>query len=219
MAFKKNPKVDLKRKYKRVLELGIISSLSLLILAFKFFPNIENDFVVEESAPDIIKAVDVEITRQHSIPPPPRQPEILIPVPEEMDPGDLDIGSTELFPNADVTTKREQPPKNDNMEEEEPTIFIAVEQPPSPIGGLEGIRKRVIYPEMAIRAGIQGKVLVYAYVDENGDVFKVELLKGLWPGCDEAALAAVKDTKFIPGKQRNKPVKVKVAIPISFKIQ
>ncbi|MCH7965733.1 MAG: energy transducer TonB [Bacteroidetes bacterium] len=33
---------------------------------------------------------------------------------------------------------------------------------------------------------------------------------------DEEALNAVLNTKFVPGKQRGKPVKVKLVIPIKF---
>nr|HPN38001.1 energy transducer TonB [Melioribacteraceae bacterium] len=54
--------------------------------------------------------------------------------------------------------------------------------------------------------------------NENGDVAKVELIKGIGAGCDEAAMDAVKQTKFKPGKQRGKSVKVQVAIPILFKL-
>ena len=38
-------------------------------------------------------------------------------------------------------------------------------------------------------------------------------------GCDEMAVDAVKQTKFNPGKQKGKPVKVQVTIPIVFKLQ
>jgi protein TonB len=129
---------------------------------------------------------------------------------------DIEISETELDVNAEVAAP--PPPVEEEEEEVEPVFFVAVEQQPEPIGGLEGIQKRIVYPEIAKRAGVQGRVFVKAYVDENGNVVKVELLKGIGAGCDEAAMEAVKNTKFSPGRQRGKPVKVQVSIPIVFKL-
>ena len=89
---------------------------------------------------------------------------------------------------------------------------------PEPIGGIAEIQKKIEYPEIAKRAGLEGKVYVRAYVDENGNVTKAEVVKGLGGGCDEAALDAILKTKFSPGTQRGKPIKVQVTIPIIFKL-
>ncbi len=40
--------------------------------------------------------------------------------------------------------------------------------------------------------------------------------KGIGGGLDEEALNAVQNAKFVPGKQRGNPVKVKLVIPIKF---
>lgn len=108
------------------------------------------------------------------------------------------------------------------VEEEikKPDIFLPFSDVlPDPIGGVRGIQEKIIYPEIAKRAGVEGKVIVKAFVDENGTVTKVEILKGIGAGCDEAALNAVMITKFNPGKQRGNPVKVQVSIPIVFKLK
>jgi protein TonB len=111
------------------------------------------------------------------------------------------------------------PPQKEEIEEtQEPTYFIAVEEMPELIGGLKGIQEKIIYPEFAKRAGVQGKVYIRAFVDEKGNVTNAEVVKGIGGGCDEAALDAVLKTKFSPGKQRGKPVKVQVTIPILFKL-
>jgi protein TonB len=90
---------------------------------------------------------------------------------------------------------------------------------PMPVGGMTEISKKIIYPQIAKRAGIEGKVYVLAFIDENGNVANARVIKGIDGGCDEAALDAVKQTKFNPGKQDGKPVKVQVTIPIVFKLQ
>ncbi len=109
--------------------------------------------------------------------------------------------------------------------------FVAVEHMPEPIGGIKAIQEKIVYPEIAKRAGIEGRVYVKAYIDENGDVTKVELIKGLadgafWSGdgnagvgLEEEAMRAVKETKFIPGNQRGHKVKTQVSVPILFKLK
>ena len=107
----------------------------------------------------------------------------------------------------------------EEKKEEAPTYFVAVEEMPEPIGGIQSIQSKIVYPEIAKRAGVEGKVYILAFVNEKGDVTKAEVIKGLGAGLDEAALNAVKQTKFTPGKQRGTPVKVQVSIPIVFKLQ
>jgi periplasmic protein TonB len=96
--------------------------------------------------------------------------------------------------------------------------LVKAEVMPEPVGGISAILKKVVYPEIARRAGIEGKVFVQALIDENGDVIKTKILKGIGSGCDESAMKAVKETKFTPAKQKNKLVKVQVVIPVLFKL-
>jgi protein TonB len=98
------------------------------------------------------------------------------------------------------------------------TYYIAVEDMPEPIGGINAIQSNLIYPENAKEQSIEGKVYVLAYINENGVVEKTKIIKGLGYGMDEAASDAVKKVKFIPGEQNGNPVKVEVAIPIVFKL-
>jgi len=112
------------------------------------------------------------------------------------------------------------PPVEDRkIVEEENIYFIAAEEMPEPIGGIAEIQKKIVYPEIAKRAGVEGKVYVLAFVNEQGKVTDAKIMKGIGAGCDEAALDAVKKTKFKPGKQRGKPVKVQVWVHVNFKLQ
>jgi protein TonB len=128
---------------------------------------------------------------------------------------------TKNLPTEDPKIKDEisMPPPKEIIEiKEEPTYFVAVEEMPVPVGGLKEIQSRIEYPEIAKRVGIEGKVFVRAFVDENGNVASAEVVKGIGGGCDEAALDAVLKTKFTPGKQRGKPIKVQVTVPIHFRL-
>ena len=89
---------------------------------------------------------------------------------------------------------------------------------PEPVGGLPAIYKLISYPEVAKRAGVEGKVYVLAFINENGGVDDVKVVKGIGGGCDEATIEAVKKSKFKPGKAAGVPAKVKMSLQIQFKL-
>jgi protein TonB len=217
MAVKKNPKADIKSKFSKYFEVGMILSLLIVIFGFLYFPYIKNTDQINEGSQELVDVEDIIITQQESTPPPPPKPTIPIEVPADEVLEDIEFEETEL--DLEKVVDAPPPPFVENIEDNEdsqPTFFIAVEEMPEPIGGVFGIQKRIVYPDIAKRAGVQGRVYIKAFVDENGDVKKTEVLRGIGAGCDEAAVEAVKNTKFKPGKQRGKPVKVQVSIPIKF---
>ena len=215
MRFKK-PIADLRATYKRVLEISIIISLSILIFAFKFFPHLQDKGLVLEGPQELFTVEDIQQTKQENRPPPPPKPPIPIEAPSDDVLEDIEIEDTEIDFEAEIEAP--PPPPKEEIEEE-PTYFVAVEEMPGPIGGIRAIQEKIVYPEIAKRAGVEGKVYVLAFVDEGGIVTKAQIIKGIGAGCDEAALNAVLKTKFTPGKQRGKPVKVQVSIPIIFKLK
>lgn len=101
---------------------------------------------------------------------------------------------------------------------DEKNYLIASEVMPEIVGGLKTLQEKIIYPESAKKAGVEGKVFVQAFIDELGNVINARVIKGIGSGCDEAALNAVKALKFTPAKNQGKPVKVQVTIPIFFKL-
>ncbi len=218
MPLRKTKSADLMAKYRRVFEISLIISLFLLIVAFKFFPDLSSSEVKLEGPQELFQVEDIQQTKQENRPPPPPKPPIPIEAPSDEVLEDIEIGETEIDMTAEMQAP--PPPKEDKkIVEEEPQYFVVVEEMPEPIGGNMAILQKIIYPEIAKRAGVEGKVYVLAFVDENGDVRDAKIIKGIGAGCDEAALDAVKKTKFKPGKQRGKPVRVQVYIPVVFKLQ
>ena len=118
---------------------------------------------------------------------------------------------------AAAKTENIVPPKEEKIVEEEPAFFVAVEEMPELIGGIKGLQGKIVYPKIAEQTNTEGKVLVQAVVDENGKVISANVIKGIGAGCDEVATDAVLNSKFKPGKQRGKNVKVQLTIPIVFK--
>ncbi len=100
----------------------------------------------------------------------------------------------------------------------EETYYLAVEKMPEIIGGIASIQERLRYPELAKRAGIEGTVYIYAFIDAGGNVAKTEIVNDPGGGFGEAAAQAVRVTKFKPGEQYGKPVPVRVSIPVHFRL-
>jgi periplasmic protein TonB len=95
--------------------------------------------------------------------------------------------------------------------------LIGAETMPTPVGGVEGIVKKINSMSFYRNTKVEGKVYLLAYINTNGEVDDVKIVKGIGGGCDEAAVEAVKKTKFAPGENGGKAVKVKMTLAIAFK--
>lgn len=100
--------------------------------------------------------------------------------------------------------------------EDDPAMdeFIAVEKEPQVV-------KRVIptYPDMALRAGLEGTVWVKILVDKDGTPKKVVVIKSTTEIFNEAATEAASKFLFTPAVMNNGPVRVWVAIPFKFRLK
>lgn len=109
------------------------------------------------------------------------------------------------------------------IEENPPKIYTVVEKMPQFVGGQEALYKylqdSLVYPKKAIEQGIQGKVFCRFFVDEEGYVRDVIVLRGVNPLLDEEALRVLKAMpKWEPGTQNEKAVKVYFNLPVSFSL-
>jgi len=102
-------------------------------------------------------------------------------------------------------------------------IYQIVEEMPEFPGGKMNLREvlktNLIYPEIALKKGIQGTVYIRFVVSEDGSVADVKIEKGVDQTLDDKVLQVVKNLpKWRPGKQRGMPVKVSYEIPVRFRI-
>ena len=93
-----------------------------------------------------------------------------------------------------------------------------LDKQPEPIGGIKAIAKNVVYPEKARQVKMQGKVMLKVEINEKGEVEKVYVERGVDKMLDEAAIKAVKATKFTPGEMNGKKVKAELVIPVKFEL-
>ena len=206
---------DLRSKYPTYIKISVVLSLLFIIIAFKLAPENSKSTVLKSNTQDIIKVEDITQTTQSTKPP--DLPKPLIPkIAMSDDIQDIVLPGVEIDYNAQLT----KPPEREKEKtiEDENQIFVAVEDSPKPVGGMESIIKKLYYPELARRAGIEGRVVIAAVITKKGNVTNAHVLQSLFPSLDEVALKAVNETKFIPGMQRGKPVNVQMTIPIQFKL-
>jgi protein TonB len=228
MEQKKKPSADVYRKTWTFFFTGLVISLGLVITAFewKFYDDLE---VVSLGALEAeeTEILDIPITEMPPPPPPVlQQPEIIeVPDEEEIE--------QEVEMDLDVEIKEEKavvkpikidaPPPPPQVEEKEDEIFMVVENQPEPEGGMAAfykyVGKEMDYPKQARRMGVEGRVFMQFVVDKDGSLTDIKVLKGIGSGCDEEAMRVLQAApKWKPGKQRGRPVKVRMSIPIVFKL-
>lgn len=212
----------IRKRYPIYVQIGIILSLGLLITAFNL--DLRGADVEEMRMDDqeVVEIEEIQQTQQIEEPPPPPSPPVPVEVPndEVLEDETLDLDAA-LDLDEPVSQTPPPPPAEAEEEEEreEPEVFVIVEEMPELIGGLSAIQSKIRYPEVAKKAGVEGRVFVQFVVDEQGNVVDPEVTRGIGAGCDEEAIRAVQQAKFKPGQQRGKPVRVKMSLPITFKLR
>jgi len=180
--------------------------------------RVNDNFEVTLVDQEVVQMEEMVQTQQVEKPPPPPRPPVPVEVPDDevlLD-DELDLDMT-----LDIDEVPDLPPPPPPKEEEElePQIFVIVEQSPELIGGLPGLQKKIKYPEIAKKAGVEGRVFLQFVVDEQGNVHDPIVTRGIGAGCDEEAIKAILSAKFKPAKQRGKAVKVKMSLPITFRLK
>jgi len=184
--------------------LGIV----LVIIIFIIFPRFLASVEFEGVDQIIIENIDIPQTQQIDNTPPPARPSIPVPSDDEDIADDLTLDELDFddFSNLDAPPPPPSGPK---------VVFIPYDDPPVALSPI-----RPTYPEIAQEAGIEGVVIVQAFIDKKGRVKETLILKGVPnTGLDEAAMEAIRKTRFRPAKQRERAVGVWISIPVNFKLK
>lgn len=225
MELKKDPKVDLARQSGLFMNIGLVVALGLCLLAFEW--KTYDDLSAVDYAPAAVETeelIDIPITEMPPPPPPViQQPEIVeVPDEEEIEEELVNL-DTEITPETVVAPPAPPQEAAPVVEEEVDEIFQVVENQPEPVGGMgefmKYLQKNLKYPEQARRMNVEGKVFVQFVIDKDGSPNDITVLKGIGSGCDEEAIRVIKNMpKWTPGKQRGRPVKVRMSLPIVFRL-
>ena len=95
-----------------------------------------------------------------------------------------------------------------------PSDMVMYDKPPTAI-------KKVapVYPKLAARANLKGKVLALLWVDKTGIVREVRILRSDSEYFNQAVIDAAKQYVFTPATYNNEPVAVWIAMPFSFSLR
>ncbi len=208
---------ELRMQHAKLFEASIIISMLLvtLILRFYTFGESENQIAKADIQFEVSK---VDLTKQIKRAPPPNRPAVPIASETETLLGDETIDDTDV----DLMEIPPPPPPPAKKDEGggEAEVFVAYDTPPDLKGGFDFIRKNLKYPDMARQAGIEGKAVVSCVVDENGNVVRAEVIKEDGNvGFGQAAIDVIMKAKFNPARQRDKAVKVRISVPVVFKLK
>ncbi len=97
-------------------------------------------------------------------------------------------------------------------------VLDFAEQMPDIAGGMGAYYIHIEYPEEAIEKGIEGRLVLAFIVEPTGKPTEIEVLRPLHPLCDSAAVDALRKTRFIPGKQNGRVVRVRMRLPVRFRL-
>ncbi len=227
MEAKKNPSQDVHKQSFKFFLIGIGISVSLAITAFEwttkkveYSDGVVTDLFFESSIailPPLYEPPKASSIKEKKNP---TSPQILTPtsLPDNRVDNQPDVIITNDIPEINTETIFFDLPKEDSTE----IIFLAEVQP-KPVGGYEffyaQVAKNLTYPRQAIRNGVDGKVFVEFVVNRQGELSNLKVIKGIGAGCDEEALRVLSLTHWEAGRQRGRPVHVRMVMPIIFKIQ
>jgi periplasmic protein TonB len=229
MEPKKTPEADIHAKRGVIFNLSLAVSLFVVVCAFKV--------AVIVNEPEL-KKPPVDVNTNEIFPP------VTVHKSQVSDPGEkprklLASASVPIFkPVSDLANALASEDTTYNLEEsnaqpgtsvtpEEPPVenvedvFRIVEMMPVPVGGYATFSRalqKLRYPAFARRNNIEGKVFIEFTVNEKGELTDFKTLAGIGGGCDEEAIRVLKTTKWFAGKQRGKPVKVRMVQQVTFQL-
>lgn len=229
MEVKKSLKASLENKRLLFTEIGFVVSLLLVYGAFGYTSKDSKT----TSLADDQQAVEVEDmvpVTQETPPPPPEAPKIPV-LSDQIDIVDDAIKVDDnMFVNLEENNTGVQimnyveDVKTEEVEEEA-IPFALVEEKPKFNGGdanefSKWVNQNLVYPEIAKENGVQGRVTMQFTVNPDGSVSNVKVLRGVDSSLDQEAVRVISmSPKWLPGKQRDRAVKVTYTFPVIFQLR
>ncbi len=193
---------NLKRVFMLHIRIGFLVALVAFIVGFIFIP----EFETKPYRPEVRRVIRIDNlpAQLENIvkPPPPKRPKM--PVAAETD-AEVEAETIDRTNIIDESGKV-------SVIEFEPPPFVFYEIPPKPLN-LDKVK--FDYPGIF---QIDGTVFLELWIDKEGNVRNVILVKSLHPAFDKVAIEGAKKLKFSPAIQRDKPVAVRYSFPVHFKL-
>ena len=230
MEIKKTEKASMENKRFLFTEIGMVIALLIVWGAFSYTSR-EKKVATLEADQTVVEVEDMVPITEETPPPPEAAPKIPI-LSDQIDIVDDNIKVDDsMFQNIEDSNEGfeimdyiESAPEEETIEEEA-IPFQLVEEKPSFNGGdanefSKWVNSRLVYPEIAKENGVQGRVTLQFTVNADGTVSNVKVLRGVDPALDKEAVRVVSmSPKWVPGKQRDRAVKVTYTFPVIFQLR
>ena len=230
METKKTNRASLENKRAMFLEIGLIAALAIVLTSFEWNSSTKDVATIMAGNSFLADDETIPVTQQEPPPPPQTIKEPVISEELKIVENDVKIDTEFLSPDDNTDPIKIVPYVEPSNKEEEEEIeefipFSIVEDKPTFQGGdantfTKWVYGNIVYPELAIENGIQGRVTVQFTIDKDGSVKDVKVLRGADSTLDKEAVRVISSSpKWTPGKQRGKAVKVKYTFPIIFQMR
>lgn len=223
METKKNPKADLEKRRTMMFQIGLIVSLGLILMAFEWkTPDYGGIKLPPPASCNIPEDISVILTKQEAKPPKPMNA-TLMRITDNENQQTIDLIIDAGIDPGEVIPPFVAPVITDEVPEETDEPFVIVENMPAFPGGDAALMQYLLsntkYPHMARESGISGTVYITFVVEKDGSLSDIRALREVGGGCTSEALRVVQAMpRWIPGKQRGVPVRVRINLPVKFKL-
>ena len=224
MELKKSKKANLERRFRLHIFVGIIISLSLVLISFEWSTRETVDERLS-GVPEIEIELDLPPLIRDEKPKTQKTPPILMPIPVPVD-EDIPIDTDPIF-DVDPDDINWDDILN-HIPKSEPevivdTTYIIVEIMPTFAGGNPNttfyryIMQNLVFPQEAIDNGISGRVQVRFVINDRGMLEQARIVRSVHPVLDQEALRVINSSpRWEPGIQSGKRVRVQFDFPINF---
>lgn len=222
MEAKKSPGADLENKRPYFTNIGLIISLSMMLIIFGW-KTYDMDVIVVPDTPNPGETGIIEL--------PPRVPDL--PKPPVVQPTLINIVENTAVNVPEVEINTEAPeglvippyiPPPDIIDEEKQVpeeIILVPDVSPEFPGGLSAMYKflkdNIIYPPMAKEANITGTVHLSFVIEKDGSVTNIRVLRDVKGGLTEEAVRVIQIMpNWKPGWKGGVPVRTLFSMPVKF---
>ena len=232
MEVKKTSRSNLENKRFIFREIGFIVALSMVFFAFetKYYQEEAKEISFPVETSDIEEVLPVFVPQRASQPLPKisvKPLDFIEIVENEMDfENEMDVVDDNENTKGSLTGKatdwQSEYGNTDETGEGDGDIpFITVEKMPRFNGDLNTwLRKNLRYPARCAEMGFGGKVFIEFVVEKDGSISSINVVRSADPDLSQEAIRVVKAMpKWIPGMQRDKAVRVRFTIPITFQLR
>ncbi len=183
----------------------------VLHVALLFTVTVTTQVRQQREDTSVFKIVDVEAF----VPPPEPEPE-----PEEPPPPEEEVPIVVDEPAETVIETDEEvpPPPPPAPAAPQPVIEFLPQHRISvpPRIDQDTLASRIVYPTLANRSGIEGVVYLELFIDAEGTIHRIDILREPGYGLAEAAIAAFEGLTVTPAEANGIPVAVRYRYPVRF---